>query len=382
MMRRMAIAACRARSGHWHPGRVVLLLALASVLGGCASVQYYGQAVAGHLEVLAAVRPVGEVLDDASVGEGTRTRLREALAARRFAVRALGLPDNGSYTGFAALGRRYVVWNVVATPELSLQPRRFCFLVVGCLAYRGFFDADDARAEANRLRAAGDDVLIGGVRAYSTLGWLDDPLLDTMLEGDAATVAELLFHELTHQAVYVKDDSAFNEALATAVARAGVARWLAERGEDAAAYHLRAEREKVFLAIVLDTREALEVLYSGAATDTQKRKRKEAILDRARRRFETDAAGWPEPRPYARFFDHGLNNARLAAVATYHDLVPGFDAMLADADGDVRALLHRARALAARPAGDRRRILTRLTAARGMGGVATPMAGQPIGAVQ
>jgi predicted aminopeptidase len=319
-------------------GALAALAALA--LGGCATLGYYAQSVDGHLRLLAARRSLDALLGAEDTPPDLRGRLEHAAAVREFAVRDLGLPDNGSYRSYAEVDGRYVAWTVVATPELSLQPRTWCFPVAGCVAYRGYFSEAAAEGFADGLRREGLDVHVAGVAAYSTLGWFDDPLPSNVLQWPEADLAALVFHELAHQQVYVRDDTAFNEAFAVTVEEEGVRRWLAERAtpEERAAWDRAGGRREAFLASVLAARRRLEELYRSDLPPQEMRARKSEILadlDRACHPPE-GAATAADGRPRS-WCDRPSNNARIAAVATYHELVPGFRALLRCSAGDLPA---------------------------------------------
>ncbi len=324
-----------------HPSRVLLAAAVlaAGPLGGCGTAAYYGQALSGQLEVLASRRPIGAVLDDPATPAPLRERLEQVQALRRFAVEALALADKGSFTTFAALGRRYVLWNVFATPELSLQPRRWCYPVAGCFHYRGYFAQTRARALAERLAAAGHDVYVGGVSAYSTLGWFADPVLDTMLHGDAVQLARVIFHELAHERLYFSGDTDFNEAFATAVAEVGVQRWAAQlpppQADEA---RIAGARDRAFMALVLATRDELAALYASDLDAQAMRQGKAAHLAALVRRYERWKSRWNGYTGYDAWVYTDLNNAKLAAVASYHALVPAFEALLERLDAQLPRL--------------------------------------------
>lgn len=338
---------------------VALAAVLAGMLGGCGSpLDYYLQGIAGHLELVTRARPLAEVAagtDDAAL----RERLERVRAIRTFASRELGLPDNGSFTRYVDLGRAYVVWNVFAAPEFSLVPRQWCFPVAGCVAYRGYFAESDARAEAARLAAEGLDVHVGGVPAYSTLGWFDDPVLSTFVRWREVELVRLVFHELAHQVAYARDDTAFNESFAVAVEEAGLARWLeAERrrpdaatlAEDARrAAALRAE----FRALLAGTRDEVAAIYRGSAPDAQKRRDKAAAFAALASGYAAMKARWGGVLPYDRWFANGANNAGLAAAGLYADRVGQFAALLAAEGGDLPRFYRRVRALAELPRGER-----------------------------
>ncbi|MGB0721477.1 MAG: aminopeptidase [Gammaproteobacteria bacterium] len=307
---------------------------------GCSTLGYYGQAASGHLEVMAASRPLGSVIEDPATPTKVRERLRVAADARRFASTDLGLPDNGSYRSYADLGRDAVVWALYAAPEFDVEPHRWCYPFVGCLAYRGFFDLDEARDVAKRYAARGMDTYIAPVPAYSTLGWFDDPLLNTMMRWDDTSVAALVFHELAHQVVYVADDTEFNEAFAVTVEREGVRRWLESRGRSAQLHEWRARKAAAaeLVRMMLALRADLDALYAGASAHDRGSTpgaRKGALIEAVRERFRKQARTRRELEPFAHWFGPGLNNARLNVFAVYERWVPAFAALLAREEGDM-----------------------------------------------
>ena len=226
--------------------------AVALLTGGCAQLSYYAQAMQGQMSLLSSARPIDEWLADPKVNEDLKTRLARTQQIRAFAARELGLPDNGSYKNYADLNRPYVMWNVVATPELSMKPTQGCFPVAGCVDYRGYYRKDDAQRFADELRAQSYDVRVSGVPAYSTLGWFNDPVLSTFIALPEAEVARMVFHELAHQVAYAPGDSPFNEAFATTVEEIGVALWLDEQGDAAMRerYRLYHQRKQDFLELL------------------------------------------------------------------------------------------------------------------------------------
>ena len=316
-----------------------LLLLLLLPLAGCSTVGYYAQAVSGHLSLMAAREPIDEVIDDPATTAVVRERLALAQAAREFAVTELGLPDNGSYTSYVQLDRPAVVYNVFAAPEFSLEPRRWCFPVAGCVVYRGYFARERAERSAARLEAEGWDTWVGGASAYSTLGRFEDPVLSSMLYRDDARLAGLLFHELAHQQLYVEDDSAFNEAFATAVQQEGVRRWLLARGgeEALAAWRQSRRRAEAFQFLLARTRGELQVLYASGATAPELRAGKAEAFARLQREYDALKASWGGWAGYDRWFEAPLNNARLIPSATYRALVPAFRLLLAEQGGDLAA---------------------------------------------
>ncbi len=305
---------------------VSLIIAAAHTLGGCAVLGYYSQSTFGHLHLMFRSRPISEWLEDKNTDPVVRDRLQTVLDMRTFAIEQLHLPDNGSYLDYADLERSHVVWNVFATPEFSLKPVTSCFPFVGCLNYRGYFSQADAEVEAARLKALGHDVYVGGVAAYSTLGWFADPVLNTMLQWSEPRLASVLFHELGHQKLYVDDDSAFNEAFATAVGEIGVQRWFAEQDDSEVLRKWQAQRhyQEDFLQLVSDTAERLKTLYAVQAEEAVKRSAKLEILrDMQSRYAELKAKQWHNYSGYDAWFSD-VNNARISAVSTYHAWVPAF----------------------------------------------------------
>ena len=322
------------------------LLASAMLLASCASLNYYGQAAHGQFALLSDARPIDAWMADPHTNPKLRVRLETARQIRRYAVQTLGLPDNDSYKNYAALSRPYVLWNVVATPELSLKPIQWCFPVAGCVNYRGYYSKDDAQAYATELRAAGNDVEVGGVTAYSTLGWFNDPLISTFINYPDAELARLIFHELAHQVVYVAGDSQFNESFASAVEEAGVERWLAQYGNDAmrAGYGRYLERKHDFLALLLKIRGALEANYQSDQPLAEQRAVKARLFQQLKDEYQVLKTSWGGYAGYDKFFAEPLSNAHLASIATYNDFVPAFRALLRRDAGlprfyaDVRAL--------------------------------------------
>ena len=345
----------------------VLALALAGgavALGACSSIGYYSQSIEGHLDILHAARPIDDWLDDPATPEVLRHRLERVRAMRQFAARELGLPDNKSYTTYADLKRPFAVWNVFATPELSMQLRQWCFPVVGCVSYRGYYDKADADFYARALRDHGEDVYVGGVPAYSTLGYTADPVLSTFIGFPEGEVARLIFHELAHQVVYVQGDSTFNESFAVAVEEAGVRRWFAAEGNgvgetsaSAAAYRQLIERKRVFVALLARHRNALEAVYASRVTSDAKRSEKVAEFAALRADYEAMKGDPSSPlhgfAGYDRYFAQALNNANLAAVATYTQRVPAFAKLLAEQHDHLPRFYQAVRELARLPIAER-----------------------------
>jgi predicted aminopeptidase len=312
--------------------------------GGC----YIVQSVQGQLSLLSKRQPITRVIAEPSTPPALRTQLEAVAAIRDFASRELGLPDNGSYRSYADVHRRYVVWTVVAAPEFSVDAKQWCYPIVGCVAYRGYFVEDRARRFAARLHSRGFDVTVGGVAAYSTLGHFDDPVLNTMMGWSDVELAEIIFHELTHQLLYVPNDSSFNEALATMVAEEGVRRWLHAQGRDAdlARYLVEQDRYLKVIDLLSATRAELRAVYASGIAPALMREKKRAAFAALGSSFAVLKAGWGGHAPFESWFDGDLNNANLASIATYYTCVPGFKRELKAAGGDLTVFYARVRELA------------------------------------
>lgn len=347
---------------------VTILLLLVGLtllaLGACSDLGYYRQAASGQWQILSRRQDISKLLADPATPKKLRGRLQTALSIRDFASQDLSLPDNGSYRCYADLGRPCVVWNVVAAPPFSLTPRRWCFPIAGCVPYRGYYDEAAARKFAAGLASGGDDVYVYGVTAYSTLGWFDDPVLNTFIDKPDYVLAGMIFHELAHQEVYVKGDADFNEAFAMTVQLAGVERWLADHGsaDERAAYARAQARQEEFLALVRATRGQLQALYDRPGPAPQMLQAKAEILAGMRQQYAALKQSWGGYAGYDRWFAAPLNNARFVAVATYRHLVPAFTRLLAQYHGDFGQFYGAVQALAELPAQERRQRLEALLA--------------------
>lgn len=311
--------------------RVLAFSGLTALIVGCSHIGYYVQAAHGQFSLLAEAKPIEDWLSDPEVSGTLKDKLTKVQEIRRFAARELALPDNESYKSYADLKRPYVLWNVVATEEFSLKPMKWCFPVAGCVNYRGYYSKEDATAYAAELRAQRYDVQVGGVPAYSTLGFFNDPVLSTFIKYPEGELARLVFHELAHQVVYAQGDTKFNEAFAVAVEEVGVERWLATYGDEKMrnSYRDYQRRKEDFLALLTKCRDELEENYERDVDDQEKRRRKAEIFESLKERYQVLKAQWGGYSGYDRWFAEPLSNAHLSAISTYHDLVPGFRALLA-----------------------------------------------------
>jgi len=335
--------------------RLTLRTALIGLLlvstGGC----FYLQAIQGHMDLMSERQPIDRVLADPDTPPQVADKLRLVLAAREFAVTDLQLPDNDSYRSYVQLDRPYVVWNVFAAPEFSVEPRHWCFPVAGCVVYRGYFHEEAARRYAAGLDRDGWDVFVGGATAYSTLGRFDDPVLSTMLRRDDTGLVAIIFHELAHQKLYVKDDSGFNEAFASAVEQIGVKRWLDARGTPAALaeYELGKQRQAAFDLLLNQTRQDLAEVYARGGSDEEMRAEKTGAFEALRHRYAVLRESWHGYSGYDAWFDGDLNNARLVPVSTYSRLVPAFMELYRRAAQQMAGFYDLCERLARLPAGER-----------------------------
>jgi predicted aminopeptidase len=344
-------------------GTAAVAVAAICLGAGCSSVGYYAQSATGHLDLMARARPVPEWLADGNTPPALRERLALSQRMRDFAVSELKLPDNRSYRSFADLGRGAAVWNVVAAPELSLKLETWCFPVVGCIGYRGYYERAAAEAEAAQLRARGLEVGVYGVPAYSTLGWMDwlggDPLLNTFINYPEGELARMVFHELAHQVAYAKDDTAFNESFATAVERIGGERWLAEHATPAAreAYEKFDGRRRDFRALTLATRDRLDTLYRSSLPDETKRQQKAELMATLRTDYEQLKSGrWAGYAGYDGWFERA-NNAALGVQAAYYGQVPFFERLYQREGRDFTRFYAEVKRLAALPKAERQATL-------------------------
>lgn len=351
------------RRGRWLALVAALALVALLIFASCSSLGYGVQALAGGAGILARRVPVERALRDEKLAVDERARLARALELREFAIRELALPDNRSYTSYVHLGRDVVTWNVVAAPALSVEPLTWCFPVAGCVSYRGYFREERARRFAAKLAARGFDVTISGAAAYSTLGWFADPLLDTFLDDADWRVGALLFHELAHQVVYVKDDTSFNESFASAVEELGVERWLAREGDEAQrAEAARARTEARWLeARLLAARAELAAVYTGSSPEDAKRDAKRVALGRLRTEVDRALDDGTLGERFAGWRGRAWNNADLAAAADYTLWVPAFR-RLHERSGSFAAFYAAVRELAALDAPARARAFAALGA--------------------
>ena len=356
------------------------LLVAVAAMSGCQTCSYYGQAIKGQCQIISREQKIEKLLADPQTPAPLKARLHFVQGLRAFAAKDLQLPVDGHYEKYADLRRPYVVWNVEAAPEFSLEPRSWWYPFAGSLEYRGYFSERGARKYAESLRRKGYDIYIGGVPAYSTLGWFKDPLLNTFLFDPEPDLAETIFHELGHQRVFASGDTDFNEAFATCVGQEGARRWLQSKGDNVALTNYLAEIQRTaqFARLIANTRGRLETLYGDVRSEDGKiqaarhkpaipleqlRQQKKVLLQRLRHEYTQLKAQWGGAMDYDDWFVPTINNASLNSVAAYYDLVPAFEQLLKQNGGDLRKFYDAADKLADQPKADRQRRLRSLTTA-------------------
>ena len=328
--------------------RVLVLLA-ASTVSACSSFGYYMDLMAGHSELLEQRKPVSEVIADEKTNNSLRKALQKSQKIRDFASKSLYLPENNSYRQYADLNRPFVVWNVVAAKKLSVEAKKWCFLFVGCLSYKGYFSKEEAQTEAQRLATAGYDVHIAGAKAYSTLGWFDDPLLNTMMYRSEARRAGIIFHELAHQLIYIENDTAFNEAFATVVEQEGIREWFNKNGKhkEYADYLEQNKRDAQINELLLETRKALMLLYKSNAPEERKLIAKKQYFALLQKKYQQLKKTWSGKNinAFDEWMTQGLNNSHLLLVATYYDLVPIFKKIMKEENNNFKKFYARVKKL-------------------------------------
>lgn len=332
------------------------------LLNGCAQISYYYQLLEGQAEIIQRMKPLEEVLTSPTTPIALREQLQQAKEIRQFAIEKLLLPDNASYTQFVDLKRKFVVWNVYAAPRFSLKSKQWCFPIVGCLSYRGYFSPELAFLEADELKKEGFDVYVAGIRAYSTLGWFSDPLLNTMLSTEIWQLAALIFHELAHQLLYVSDDSTFNESFASAVEEIGLQLWLEQHKSelDFKSYQLAKQRHHQMISLVLKTKEKLAALYEETLPEYEMLNLKNQFLEELQTEYKKlKETEWDNYQGYEQWFVE-INNAKLLSVAMYEEYVPAFKKLFENNQRNFERFYQSVRLLAAAPKDERQLKLAQL----------------------
>ncbi len=309
---------------------VLLMLSL----GACSTVGYYTQSVTGQMKILFNRQDVNALITNPETPSTLKQKLQQATEIRQFASDKLALPKNKSYLYYTDLERPYVVWNVFAAPEFSFAAKTWCYLIIGCVSYRGYFDEQDAIKTAEKLKEEQYDVHVAGIAAYSTLGWFDDPLLNSMMHWQTRNLAGLIFHELSHQIIYIKNETAINEAFSTAVERLGTMQWLLTFHPDELNIYLQSlTAQQDFRQLLLDTRGQLMMLYESDINVTTMRAKKAEIIENLRQRYEQKKLQWPDNIQFDGWFQQPINNARLTSTMTYLQQIPAFYQLFIENNG-------------------------------------------------
>lgn len=319
------------------------VLAALALLPSCQTLHYYGQAVGGQLEIFRKSRPNEQVRADPATRPGLSRQLAAVEDLRRFARDQLSLPGGASYGKYADLGRQHVVWVVYAAPEFSMKAKSWHYPAVGKMDYRGYFRERDSVALSGQLRADGYDVFIGGVDAYSTLGWFHDPVLNTFVNYPDVDLAETIFHELTHRKVFHRGDTDFNESLANTVAEEGVKRWLRHerRQADLRKYQQRLVRRREFYREIDRSRQRLETLYASGQAAPAMRRKKVAILAKLRDQFRELHRRWGG-RGLESWLTQDINNGHIVSLKIYAAQMPVFENLLQQCDGNLELFFKQA----------------------------------------
>lgn len=335
--------------------QIILGVFLAAILTGCESIGYYKQLISGQIAILNKKQSIQELLDAPDTPEKLKEKLRLVMDIRTFAKDELFLPVKDQYLSFVELKRPFAVWNIWATPEFSFAPKTWCYPIIGCALYRGYFSKKDAFDYGHKLEAQGYDVYIGGVAAYSTLGWLDDPVFSTFIYRSDIKLAALIFHELSHHLLYVADDTTFNESFAIAVKQEGLRRWLAKRDNPKASedYKIYYRRRWQFIELVLKYRKELETLYAKDLPVPEKRHAKAVVFDKLKEEYQLLKQHWRGYSGYDFWMNQKMNNAKLISVSTYHDLVPAFLELLKCCNYDLRVFYKKCQNLSKKPKEER-----------------------------
>jgi predicted aminopeptidase len=306
--------------------RRLFSIPLLILLCGCADLGYYWHSANGHLALMNQRVDIDDLLADETLDGRLRERLLLVREIRRFSIDELDLPANGSYLSYVELQQPWVIQNLFAAPEFSTRLQQWCYPVIGCASYRGYYDEARLLAYVDELQSMGLEVYVARVPAYSTLGWFDDPVLSSFLDWPDYRLAGLIFHELTHQRIYIEDDTTFNESLASAVQQAGTALWLQSRNQPAALDEFSrwlAYRGDV-IALITATRARLAAIYQSDLDDADKRLLKARQFDTARSEQAAIAARHGITAGFALWFASELNNAKIGSVAAYNSRLLAF----------------------------------------------------------
>jgi predicted aminopeptidase len=335
--------------------QIIFGVLLAAALTGCESIGYYKQLISGQIDIFNKKQSIHELLNNPDTSEKLKEKLRLVMDIRTFAKDELFLQVKDQYLSFVELERPFAGWNMWVTPEFSFAPKSWCYPIIGCAVYRGYFSKKDAFDYGHQLEAQGYDVYIGGVAAYSTLGWFDDPVFSTFIYRSDIKLAALIFHELSHHFFYVANDSTFNESFAIAVEQEGLRRWLATRDNLKASedYKMDYRRRRQFIELVMKYRKELETLYVKDLSTLEKRHAKAAAFEKLKDEYRLLKQHWGGYSGYDLWIYRKMNNAKLISVSTYHDLVPAFLELLKSCNYDLKVFYKKCQNLSEKPKEER-----------------------------
>ena len=296
---------------------------------GCDNValepHYYWHLATGQLRILADCRSIETLLSDTeNTDELTRQRLAFIRELRSYAAEEIGLSVSSSYSCYYDTKGHPVSWNVSASLPERFEPHRWSFPIVGALPYKGFFSKSLAIAERDSLRIRGLDVLMRQVSAYSTLGYFSDPVLSTMLDYSDDSLADLIFHELTHSTVFVEGHTDFNESLASFVGKVGSLRFMTVRhgGESEQVRQIISKRRDaaLFRQFLFEMTGKLDSLYALDLPKADVLLQRVSLFESAKEDYKGMRHNFDTPERHDRFLDWEINNARLLSYRRYHNL--------------------------------------------------------------
>jgi predicted aminopeptidase len=329
---------------------IILLAVVGLVVVGFASCSptYVLRAGWEEARILAGRRPIQAALDDPRVSDELRGKLSLVREVRVFAERRLGLDAGSSYRSFTELSRDTLVMVVSAAPELELRWKTWWFPIVGHLPYKGFFDFEAARREAESLEAKGYDTYVRPSAAFSTLGWFPDPVLSPSLRGDSVSIAETVIHEITHTTWFPTGQARFNESFANFAGHVGAVEFFCDAHADPVPCELARERwhdVRVFGRFFHSIRIPLEELYASDVPDDTKRLRKREIIEAAAVRFGEDVIPKLRSTRYRGLDPATIDNAWLLGRLLYYTRLDDFETLYQH-HGDLKRTVEAMRAAA------------------------------------
>jgi predicted aminopeptidase len=311
----------------WAASFAPLLAAGALALAGCSTQPGYLARQGGYLlRYSLGTRSVQSLIADPATPEQTRRFLLEVQDIKRFAVGTIGLKDNGNYTRYRVIDGNHLVDVVSACDAVSFTPYLWRYPLLGKLPYQGFYRRADAEREASRLRAEGYDVLVRPVDAFSTLGFLKDPLYSFMRSYTPFDLASLIIHEQTHATLFLRGQPDFNEELATFVGTEGALEWIRQRyGERSAEYRAAVDENadsETMTGLLHGLAAELQTVYQGPGTREEKLARKSDIIAGFEARLAADRSTLFRTAAYRAPGTTPINNALLSLYRLYSGDVP------------------------------------------------------------